>query len=111
MLKGSILFTLYYLVFCQALSEKKLECDRGQREMKKVLEEMEQLQEEVAQKKEQYRLETLNLYQRINSLETQVTTLKEEKSSMSFLSLQNVKEYVCMKLHFVLFSVEARKKP
>lgn len=55
---------------------------------------MEQLQEEVNQKKEQHHHETLNLYQRINSLETQVTALKEEKSSMSSLSLQSVKEYV-----------------
>ncbi|XP_050728661.1 ELKS/Rab6-interacting/CAST family member 1-like [Eriocheir sinensis] len=75
-----------------ALGEKKLECDKGQRELKKVMEVMEQLQEEVDQKKEQHRHETLNLYQRINSLETQVTSLKDEKSSMSSLGLQSVKE-------------------
>lgn len=87
------------------MSEKKLECDKGQRGLKKVLEETEQLQEELAQRKEQHRHETLNLYQRINTLETQVTSLREENSSISSLGLQSIKEYVCIKFQYVLISI------
>ncbi|KAG0706855.1 Sodium channel and clathrin linker 1 [Chionoecetes opilio] len=75
-----------------SLSEKQLEYDRAQRELKKVMEETEQLQEDMVQRKEHHRLDTLNLQQRISSLEAQLTSLMAEKDNMAALGLQNVRE-------------------
>lgn len=75
-----------------SLSEKQLDYDRAQRDLKKVMEEAEQLQEEVTQRKEQHRLETLNLHQRISSLEAQLASLMAERDNVSSLGLQNVTE-------------------
>lgn len=64
------------------------------RERKKMTEEVERLMTELITKKEQHRAETLNLHDRINTLESKITSAISEKKSVSDQNELSMRELV-----------------
>ncbi|XP_071532722.1 uncharacterized protein [Panulirus ornatus] len=74
------------------VNEKQLKCDQILRELRKTTDEAEQLQVEISRRKEQHHQETLDLHDRINSLEAKIVTTSAERDNLSTVNMKSIQE-------------------
>lgn len=74
------------------VNEKQLKCDQILRELRKTTDEAEKLQVEISRRKEQHHQETLDLHDRINSLEAKIVTTSAERDNLSTVNMKSIQE-------------------